>query len=179
MEALCRLSYSGGCAMIAMAFPGHRGTMADVKLVVVALAFGLASCAGSSSVSDRPPSEVTFDGSEAVLYVEIADDPTERRRGLMGVHQLPDDEGMAFVFEEPVTTGFWMKDTHIPLSIAFVGEDDRVVGIREMEPCAADPCPSYGPTAPYVLAIEANSGWFEEHEVAEGDRARLEEQAYQ
>lgn len=150
-----------------------RGLLAAVTLI------GMAACAGDHDVPDRPPSEVTFDGSEAVLYVNIADDASERRRGLMGVHHLPADEGMAFVFDQPVSTGFWMKDTPIPLSIAFVDEEDRVVGLREMEPCTADPCPSYGVGEPYVLAIEANAGWFEAHGVEEGDRVTLEVMAYQ
>lgn len=147
-------------------------------VLAAAVAFGLAACADGPEFSDRPPSEVTFESSDAVLYVQIADDPSERRRGLMGRHQLPEDEGMAFVFDRPVTTGFWMKDTHIPLSIAFVDEEDRVVGLREMEPCPADPCPSYGIGEPYVMAIEANAGWFGEHGVEEGDRAMLEVMAY-
>ena len=147
-------------------------------VLAAAVAFALAACADSPEFPDRPPSEVAFEGSDAVLYVQIADDPSERRRGLMGVHQLPEDEGMAFVFDRPVTTGFWMKDTHIPLSIAFVDEEDRVVGLREMEPCPADPCPSYGIGEPYVMAIEANAGWFGEHGVEEGDRATLEVMAY-
>ena len=148
-------------------------------LPATVVALVLTGCVGGDEVPDRPPSEVTFEGSDAVLHVEVADDPSERRRGLMGVHDLPDDEGMAFVYEMPVMTGFWMKDTHIPLSIAFVDEEDRVVGLREMEPCAADPCPSYGVDEPYVLAIEANAGWFEEHGVEEGDRVGLEVMAYQ
>jgi uncharacterized protein len=147
-------------------------------LFVAAVVLGPAACTGSSDVPDRPASEVTFEGSDAVLYVEVADDAEERRRGLMGVHHLPDEEGMAFVFEQPVTTGFWMKDTLVPLSIAFVDEDDRVVGLKEMEPCAADPCPYYGVDEPYVMAIEANAGWFEEHGVREGDSAELEMMAY-
>jgi uncharacterized protein len=153
--------------------------MLDVRTIPVATMLVLAACIGDADEPDRPPSEVSFEGGDAVLYVEVADDPTERRRGLMGVHHLPDDEGMAFVFERPVTTGFWMKDTHIPLSIAFVDEEDRVVGLREMKPCASEPCPSYGIGEPYVMAIEANAGWFEEHGVEEGDRASLEVMAYQ
>jgi uncharacterized membrane protein (UPF0127 family) len=148
-------------------------------ILAAALVLGSGACVGSDDVPDRPPSEVTFEGSDAVLYVEVADDAEERRRGLMGVHHLPDDEGMAFVYGRPVTTGFWMKDTLIPLSIAFVDEEQRVVGLREMEPCTSDPCPSYGVREPYVLAIEANAGWFEEHGVREGDRAELEVMAYQ
>jgi uncharacterized membrane protein (UPF0127 family) len=147
-------------------------------VLAVVVAFGLGACTSGDDHPDRPPSEVTFEGSEAVLYVEVADDAEERRRGLMGVHHLPDDEGMAFVYGRPVTTGFWMKDTLIPLSIAFVDEDQHVVGLREMEPCTADPCPTYSVDEPYVLAIEANAGWFEEHGVREGDRAELEVLGY-
>jgi uncharacterized membrane protein (UPF0127 family) len=147
-------------------------------LLAAAVVLGPAACSGSSDVPDRPASEVTFEGSDAVLYVEVADDAEERRRGLMGVHHLPDDQGMAFLFEEPVTTGFWMKDTLVPLSIAFVDEEDRVIGLKEMEPCDGDPCPSYGVDRPYVMAIEANAGWFAEHGVREGDAAELAVMAY-
>jgi uncharacterized membrane protein (UPF0127 family) len=147
-------------------------------VLALVVALGPVACTAGDDHPDRPPSEVTFEGSDAVLYVEVADEAEERRHGLMGVHHLPDDEGMAFVYGRPVTTGFWMKDTVIPLSIAFVDGDHRVVGLREMKPCTADPCPSYGVDEPYVLAIEANAGWFEEHGVREGDRAELEVMAY-
>jgi uncharacterized membrane protein (UPF0127 family) len=90
------------------------------------------------------------------------------------VMALAPDDGMAFVFDDPVTTTFWMKDTLIPLSVAFVGEDGRVVSIADMEPCEADPCPTYAATGPYTLAVEANLGWFADHSVAAGDPARLE-----
>jgi uncharacterized membrane protein (UPF0127 family) len=121
---------------------------------------------------------VSFEGADALLYVDVADDAEERRRGLMGVESLPTNEGMAFVFDEPVGSTFWMKDTLIPLSIAFVGEDDRVIGVRDMQPCEADPCPSYGIDEEYVLAIEANLGWFEDHGIEAGDRAELRVSAY-
>ena len=121
----------------------------------------------------RPSSTVTFEGGGARLHVEIADDAEEQRRGLMGVEELPTDEGMAFVWTEPVEDTFWMKDTLIPLSIAFVDEGGRVVGIRDMPPCGSDPCPHYGIDEPYVLAIEANLGWFDDHGVGVGDQAEL------
>ena len=121
---------------------------------------------------------MSFEGADALLYVDVADDAEERRQGLMGVESLPADEGMAFVFDEPVSSTFWMKDTLIPLSIAFVGEGDRVIGVRDMQPCEADPCPSYGVDEPYVLAVEANLGWFREHGVETGDSAELSVSAY-
>jgi uncharacterized protein len=151
------------------------------RLVPVAFASLMATgCLGGSSgpLPDRPPSTVTFDASGAVLYVDVADTTAERRRGLMGVRDLPEDEGMAFVYAEPVSGTFWMKDTLIPLSIAFVDERGRVIAIRDMEPCDADPCPHYEAGAPYVLAVEANRGWFDEHGVDVGEPAELEQQAH-
>jgi uncharacterized membrane protein (UPF0127 family) len=91
----------------------------------------------------------------------------------MGVERLPGNEGMAFVYDEPVEHSFWMKDTLIPLSVAFIDDAGKVVGLREMEPCRADPCPTYGVEMPYVLAVEANRGWFDDHGVEVGDRAEL------
>jgi uncharacterized membrane protein (UPF0127 family) len=131
--------------------------------------------------SRQPPSVVSFrteSGQAATLHVEVADDDAERARGLMGVEDLPEDQGMAFVWDEPVDTAFWMKDTLIALSIAFWDADGRVIAILDMQPCEADPCPTYGSGAPFVGAVEANLGWFDEHGVAVGDHVELEERAY-
>ena len=59
---------------------------------------------------------MAFDEADALLYVEVADEASERRRGLMGIEQLPADEGMAFVWPSRSSSTFWMKDTLIPLS---------------------------------------------------------------
>jgi uncharacterized protein len=96
----------------------------------------------------------------------------------MGVEILPDDEGMAFVFDEPSDSSFWMRDTLIPLSVAFVDGTGRVIGVRDMRPCEADPCPTYGIGEPYVLAIEANLGWFDRAGIEVGDHAELRMSAY-
>jgi uncharacterized protein len=177
MEALCRLSYSGGPAMIATALYPPRWDDGAVRwLAVSAVLAALATCSGTDDPLARrgPTSLVTFEGSTAVLYVRIADDAGERRRGLMGVTRLGDDEGMAFVFEAAVEGGFWMKDTLIPLSIAFYDADGRIVRILDMEPCTEDPCPLYDPAVAYRGALEVNRGAFAEWNVREGDHVRLE-----
>jgi uncharacterized membrane protein (UPF0127 family) len=139
----------------------------------------LASCAGSDGdPPDRSPSAVVFASSNAHLFVEIADEPDEQRRGLMGVEQLPADQGMAFMWPEPVGSTFWMKNTLVPLSIAFVDETGHVIDILDMEPCKEDPCPRYGIDDLYVLAVEANLGWFDDHGVDAGDRAELRASLY-
>lgn len=103
------------------------------------------------------------------LAVRVADTPDERAEGLMGIEDLPADVGMAFAFAAPSTAAFWMKDTLIPLSIAFVGPDGRIVSLANMAPCQAEPCPTYSARAPYTLAVEANAGWFRDHGIHEGD----------
>jgi uncharacterized protein len=152
-----------------------KGTLAALASLVV-----LMGCAGETigNPPDRPPSTVTFEGTDALLYVDVADQPGEQRQGLMDVDHLPTDQGMAFVYDEPVDSTFWMKDTTIPLSIAFFDENGRLIGMRDMRPCHSDPCPSYGIDEPYVLAIEANLGWFDEHGIEPGDRAKLRVSAY-
>jgi uncharacterized protein len=148
------------------------------NLLAGALAVITVACGGTDETPSRPPSTVAFDGSDEVLYVDVADTAQEQQKGLMGVERLPLDEGMAFVFERPVDFTFWMKDTLIPLSIAFVDDSGRVIGVHDMEPCEADPCPTYRADEPYVLAIEANLGWFEEADVEVGDHAELSVSAY-
>jgi uncharacterized membrane protein (UPF0127 family) len=140
---------------------------------------GLVACSGTDHHPNRPPSTVVFDRSGAVLYVNVAETAQEQQKGLMGVDVLPADEGMAFVFDGPVASTFWMKDTLVPLSIAFVDANGRVIGVRDMQPCEADPCPLYGVDDPYVLAIEANLGWFDQAGVEVGDHAELRVMAYQ
>ena len=86
----------------------------------------------------------TADGT-VTLEVEVADTATERQAGLMGRESLDPYDGMAFVWDEPVEATFWMKDTRIPLSIAFWDDQGRIISILDMDPCTGDPCPSYGP----------------------------------
>lgn len=119
---------------------------------------------------------VTIDtGTEEVrVSVEVADDDGERRRGLMFRESLPEDAGMVFVFEGDESGGFWMKDTLIPLSIAFYDADGRILRILDMEPCRADPCQVYDPGVEYRGALEVNRGAFRRWGVEAGDRVQLE-----
>jgi uncharacterized membrane protein (UPF0127 family) len=182
MEALCRLSYSSGGWMIAT--PGgdprlwHHGCVAR-PLIFALLPVLLLSAACSSpreaSPSPTPPiGRVTFAGSDARLAVEVADSETERRTGLSGRATLAADSGMVFVWEEPVDATFWMKNTLIPLSIAFIADDGRIVAIREMAPCQADPCPTYDAPGPFRFAVEAPAGWYDTNRVAVGDVATVD-----
>ena len=144
--------------------------------IAIVGALSLASCGDGPAVSPAVETTVlsfAVEGGTVLLEAEIADEPGERAQGLMGRTSLREDRGMVFLFERRATSGFWMKDTLIPLSIAFWNEAGEIVAILEMEPCEADPCPTYRPGVPYVGAVEVNRGWFERNGVAIGDRVEL------
>ncbi|TDT18610.1 hypothetical protein BDK89_4238 [Ilumatobacter fluminis] len=115
----------------------------------------------------------TADGEVCELCLWMADSSRSRAQGLMGVTDLGDGDGMAFVYGAPHTGTFWMKNTPLPLSIAFFDEQGGYLDSFDMEPCEADPCPVY-PTAPqFLVAIETVQGGLDALGIAEGSRLRL------
>ena len=174
------------------------GGLALVVAGVAVLAWVLASAAGLVGGSDDPamddtprtlelqggtPATTGGGGAPTVAYrlepaggrpvtvrLEVAADPASRARGLMGRRKLPQGTGMVFLYPADVTEAYWMKDTLVPLSIAFVAADGRVVSVAEMTPCKADPCPSYAPAGPYRYAVELAAGSFGDAGVGTGDK---------
>ena len=144
-------------------------TTAPRALVLLVTAALVAACERSPAC-DLPP-QVEF-GRSTTLIVQVADTPDAQARGLMGRHGLPEDRGMLFEFRAPTTAPFWMKDTLIPLSIAFFDARRRIVAIRDMTPCRASPCHLYRSPRSYVGAVEVNRGYFERHDIRPGDRFR-------
>ncbi len=140
-------------------------------LIVGALALTLAACAGGL---ERRTVVVETGAGRVELDVEVADSGEERERGLMGRTELAPRAGMLFLYARDSRRGFWMKDTLIPLSVAFLGADGRILRIVDMEPCRADPCPVYEPGVPYRAAIELNQGAFEQLGVTVGDVAVID-----
>jgi uncharacterized protein len=145
--------------------------MRCVPLMLAALA--LASCGGNGD-DDGSRVVIATSTGDVAIQVEVADDEDERARGLMGRTELEEDAGMVFLFPEDSRGPFWMKDTLIPLSIAFYDADGSIVRILDMEPCREDQCPLYDPEAAYRGALEVNQGAFDGWNVREGDRVRLE-----
>jgi len=142
-------------------------------------AVGSGDNAGPTTGGDvRTTSElrtVTIDassGKEVEVRVEIADDPSEQERGLMYRTALAEDRGMLFVFPDEERLSFWMKNTLIPLSIAYIDSEGRIVDIQDMKPLDDDP-PHYVSAEPAQYALEVNQGFFEERGVKVGDRAEL------
>jgi uncharacterized membrane protein (UPF0127 family) len=110
------------------------------------------------------------EGDPVTVRLEVAADPATRARGLMERERVPPGTGMVFLYPADVAESFWMKNTLVPLSIAFVAADGRVVSVAEMTPCKADPCPSYAPAGPYRYAIELAAGSFGDAGVGPGAR---------
>ncbi len=101
------------------------------------------------------------------LKVELAITEPQREQGLMFRKQLGHDDGMLFLFDEPGYHSMWMKNTLIPLSVAFIDGDGRILNIVDMEPQTLDAHTAAGPA---VYAIETNKGWFAEKKIKPGDR---------
>jgi uncharacterized membrane protein (UPF0127 family) len=109
-------------------------------------------------------------GRPVTVRLEVAADPAARARGLMGRTEVPEGTGMVFLYPRDVAEAYWMKNTLVPLSIAFIAADGRVVSVAAMTPCTADPCPSYPPAGPYRYAVELPAGAFEAAGVGAGDK---------
>jgi uncharacterized membrane protein (UPF0127 family) len=101
------------------------------------------------------------------LTIELATKPEERTCGLSHRKSLPQNQGMLFVYAEPEILTFWMKDTHIPLSIAFIDPNNRIISIQKMYPLSVRS--HYKSPSLAIYALEVNQGWFEENGVGVGD----------
>lgn len=88
--------------------------------------------------------------------VSLAETEEEQMKGLQGVHTLPEDEGVLFVFEEPGDVGFWMKDTLIPLDIIYINDDDEVIAVEQGVP--GDETILEHSDVKYVLEVNKDSG---------------------
>lgn len=109
--------------------------------------------------------------------VEIADDPSERSRGLMDRNSLKDDEGMLFIFEKSNYVNFWMKNTLIPLDMIFIDQNHKIVHIaNDVKPCPKGTlnCPLYPSELPVKYVLEINAGLSKKHGFRNGDPVQLE-----
>ncbi|MEA2452337.1 MAG: uncharacterized protein QOG04_1047 [Actinomycetota bacterium] len=151
------------------------------SLVVIASIF--TSCARADQAPGATPSQspsfrpgtalIDTEEGSVLVRIEVADTPELQELGLMNRTSLDDDAGMLFLFFEDTTVGFWMKNTLIPLSVAFFNRDGEILSILDMEPCEADPCPSYDPGVTYRGALEVNKGAFDDWGATVGDTVRV------
>jgi uncharacterized membrane protein (UPF0127 family) len=134
----------------------------------------LAGAALAATEIDRGTATLTTRaGKSVVVHVQIARTRAERQRGLMLRRTLAPKEGMVFAYPADTRGGFWMKNTLIPLDIAFSDRRGRIVRILTMAPCRRDPCRVYDPGVAYRSALEVNAGSFRRWNVRVGDRVAV------
>jgi hypothetical protein len=112
-------------------------------------------------------SKVKIEIGTKTLIAEIAETDEEQEEGLMHRDTLAKDHGMLFLFEDGSTPCFWMKDTKIPLSIAFINKENTIVKIEDMQPLTEN---EHCSGSPIVLGLEVNQGWFKENNIKAGDK---------
>lgn len=136
---------------------------------------GALAWAGANDESaDRLSLAIHSESGPHRLDVEVAKTAAQRQQGLMEREHLPDQQGMLFRFEseQPAGNAFWMYRTLIPLDIAFMDKEGRIVAINTMPPCESDnpgACPAYPAGAAYYSALETNAGYFAARGIKVGD----------
>lgn len=111
----------------------------------------------SQCLATEEYSKICF--QQACFTIEVADEPVEQMKGLMSREELPEDQGMLFVFDEDQRYSFWMKNTLIPLDMIWLDKDMRVVYIESnVPPCEEEPCSSYSPPVAARYVLELNAG---------------------
>jgi uncharacterized membrane protein (UPF0127 family) len=141
-----------------------RSARACAKLIFAVLALSAVALASAKDISFKT-GQVKV--GTHTLKVELAVSDEERSRGLMFRKAMGKEEGMLFVFDELGYHSMWMKDTLIPLSVAFIDGEGRIINILDMEPQTLD---THSATGPARYAIETNVGWFAEKKVKPGDK---------
>jgi uncharacterized protein len=135
-----------------------------VALSLVLMA-GHAAAQGQEPQGHLPRTRIT-----AGLYqidAQIAKSEAEREFGLMFRKEMPQAEGMIFVFEQPATQCFWMKNTILPLTAAFIADDGRIVNLADMQPQTEN---SHCSTEPVRYVLEMNQGWFARKGIKAGSK---------
>lgn len=135
-------------------------------LPLAALLWTLSFSAVHAQEQQKLP-EIRLNSGMYNINAELARTPQQREIGLMGRRSMGASEGMLFVFEQPGVQCFWMKNTLLPLSIAFLADDGTVVNIADMKPQSLD---SHCSTKPVRYALEMNQGWFAKRGVKTGSK---------
>jgi uncharacterized protein len=132
----------------------------------------LLAASGASWAQSGPQPKLATTRLSAGMHnvvAELAITPEQRQMGMMFRTQMADHEGMLFVFELPQQQCFWMRNTLIPLAIAFIGDDGRIVNIAEMQPRSDA---SHCSAQPVRYALEMNAGWFSKRGLKAGTQLR-------
>ncbi|MGB7479561.1 MAG: DUF192 domain-containing protein [Burkholderiaceae bacterium] len=130
-----------------------------------AAALALSAFGSISAFAQQTLPTVTLNAGIHLIHAEVAATDAQRQQGLMFREKLGANDGMVFVFDAPAQTCMWMKNTLIPLAVAFIDGDGRIVNIEEMQPRSLD---SHCAAQPVRYALEMNGGWFKQRNIKAG-----------
>ncbi|WP_447775447.1 DUF192 domain-containing protein [Variovorax boronicumulans] len=136
-------------------------------LLLVSASF-LASAHAQQQIQPQPQTDLARTQLSVGLYkidAQVAQSPREREIGLMFRKTMPQAEGMIFVFDQPATQCFWMRNTLLPLTAAFVADDGRIVNLVDMQPMTEN---SHCSEEPVRYVLEMNQGWFAKKNIKKG-----------
>jgi uncharacterized membrane protein (UPF0127 family) len=132
------------------------------SLIVTAL---LPSTANAEGVPQTQLPRTTLNAGMHLLQVQLAQDFEQRQIGLMWRKEMPQNEGMLFIFEQPAVQCFWMRNTYLPLTAAFVADDGTIVNLADMKPMNDS---SHCSNKPVRFVLEMNQGWFAKRNIQAG-----------
>ena len=141
-----------------------------MKRIYLALFCVLVACSGQAQTQGTPQTTLPRIKLQAGMFqidAQVAQTPDQRGIGLMYRTEMPQHEGMLFVFEQPATQCFWMKNTVLPLTAAFVADDGTIVNLADMKPQTTD---SHCSTQPVRFVLEMHQGWFAKKGLKAGSR---------
>ena len=147
-----------------------RSTGAVPRFVALLLAVAWGAAWAQTPPEEQPQTHlprIQLSAGMHLIDAQVAQTPEQRQIGLMHRRDMPVTEGMLFVFEQPATQCFWMKNTLLPLTAAFVADDGRVVNLVDMKPQTLD---SHCSSEPVRFVLEMNQGWFAKRGVKAGSR---------
>ncbi len=141
-----------------------------MKRAWITLLFSLlALCATAQDTPQTNLPRIKLQAGMFQIDTQVAQTPEQRSIGLMHRTEMPQHEGMLFVFEQPATQCFWMKNTLLPLTAAFVADDGTIVNLADMKPQTTD---SHCSTQPVRFVLEMHQGWFAKKGLKAGSRLR-------
>lgn len=139
--------------------------MTNIKFVLVAAALAVVNIAVRAQDGPQQLPSIRLTAGFHLIDAEVAQTPQQRQIGLMNRPTMAANTGMLFVFEEPAGQCFWMKNTLLPLSIAFIADDGTIVNLADMKPFDEG---SHCSAKPVRFVLEMNQGWFAKRGIQAG-----------
>ena len=134
---------------------------------LIFIAFGFSGLGHAQSKPQLDLPKIKLSAGMHLMDVQVASTTEQRATGLMFRQEMPQGEGMLFVFEEATPQCFWMKNTLLPLTAAFIADDGTIVNLANMKPQTTD---SHCSAKPVRYVLEMNLGWFERKGIKAGSR---------